>query len=375
MPDLAKRAYQLVGLGSGKTLVSTSPEGAIQAIKGDVELSVFAKDIIEISGNPVITASGFDKINKLAGLSLVMPNKIDVPGYGTQPNPFFITDDATGGVRFVMAKMSSVGYSPVGNLAVVDQTLMFDLLSYFKMDCLAKIKKIAGLGKLAYKDQLTEAEQKCGYFIPVLDKNYGIWMNTAHPEFIRVINDHSQRQRFAERIALGILKRNCLRHHPAIGIMNVQLEKGGTCKIPILAWRKALGMEEIRRISEDKSAREAAGAKTIEETIDTEALHAEETAVDIAEAVSDSVKTSTPDVSDSLSSKEEKPIKVDTKLLSDREKNEIRISEMREAIGEENWDKFYKATVTSGRTLNEFSDEELDSFAERVRELCQKLKK
>jgi hypothetical protein len=364
MPESSKKIYELVKLTSGKALVSASSDGNIQAIKADVELSMANKDIIDINGNPVITASGFDKLNKVAGVSLVMPQRIDVPGHGVQPNPFFITDPDTGGMQFVMAKMSAVGFSPVGNLAVVDQTLLFSLLSYFKMDCLAKIKKIPGFGKSAHRQNLTPEELKFGYFIPTLDKNYGIWMDTRHMEFMKVQNDHCQRQRFAERIALGILKRNCLRHHPAIGVMNVQLEAGGKCSVPILAWRKDVSLGTLRKIAEDTGTRE--GVETVKsEVITTEQINVADAAIVTAETAADTnVETG---------GKETIEVPKTVNEPSKREKTEIRIGEMISGLGEERWQAFYKSKVVSGRSLDKFSDDELEDFAHQLQQHCRKI--
>ena len=364
MPEAPKKQYDIVQLTSGRTLISTNSEGTMQAIKAEVELSMATKDIVVINDTPVITAAGFDKLNKVAGVSLVMPNRIDVPMHGAQPNPFFITDKDTGAIRFVMAKMSSIGYSPVGNLAVVDQTLLFDLLSYLKMDVLAKVKKFPGFGRVTHRDNLTPDEAKYGYFIPILDRNYGLWVDTRHTEFLKVISDHSQRQRFAERIALGILKRNCLRHHPAIGIMNVQMNQG-VCHVPILAWRKDLSVEKIRKIAEDTGARE--GVETVRSDVTTtDQLDASEAVVVEAEAIGDTtVETGERQVTEVPKTTGKPPTK--------REVSEIRIGEMIEGLGPEEWAKFSKKTIRSGRSIEQFTDDETFEFEAVLRTHLQKL--
>jgi len=378
MPDAPKKQYDLVRLTTGKILVNATPDGAMQAIKADVELSMDAKDIIVINQNPVITASGYDKINKVAGVSIVMPNRIDVPGHGIQANPFFVIDPDTGAIRFVMAKMSAIGFSPVGNLAVVDQTLLFDLLSYLKQDVLSKIKKIPGFGKVTNKNSLSADEIKNGYFIPILSKDYGLWVDTRHGEFMKVISEHTQRQRFAERIALGILKRNCLRHHPAIGIMNVQLEQG-SCHIPILAWRKDLSLERMRSIAENTGARD--GVETVRsEVIKTDQIDITDAKVCIAEAVSDISEKPTSDGvindindDDGITGKEVKDIKEPFVSPSKRGEFQIKIGEMIEGLGPERWQEFYNRMVPSGRDVEQFDEEETLAFHKCLQAHCKKL--
>jgi len=356
------KMYELVKFGSDKTLVSITPEGQITAIQSEVELSIENKDIVVIQGNPVITASGFDKLNRIAGISLLVPQKIDMPGKGPQPNPYFVFDPATGAIRLVIAKMVAIGFSSVGNLVICEQTLIFDLLSYFKMDSIAKIRAVKGCGKIANKLTLNDKE-KNWFFIPVLDENYGICLDPLHPEFINIIKEHTQRQRFAERIAMGILKRNCLRHHPAIGITNVILGEGGKCKIPMLAWRKDLDMEELRKIAEDKSAR--AGAEVIEELQTTEDIKTVDAVVVAQDVMTDA------SVASGRKEEIEQPKKPNEP--SEREKNEIRISDMREALGPERYQKFYKAMVVSGRKVEEFDDGEIVNYEKKLRDYCRKL--
>jgi hypothetical protein len=360
-------SYQPVQLGDNRLLINSTPEGQMVAIKADVPLSIESKDVVVVQGNPVITASGYDKLNKVANVSLAMPKRIEVPGHGLQPNPFFLIDEATGGIKFVMAKMSAVGYSPVGNLCVVDQTLLFDLHSYFKMDCLAKIKKNKSLGRITSKQLLNSEEQQYGYFVPILDANYGIYMDTRNDEFMKIVSDHSQRQRFAERIALGILKRNCLKHHPAIGITNVTMNRG-MVGIPVIAWRKDVDMEAVRKVTEAQGERD--GVETIEATIRTDEIVKEDMVMATAETVESEQDGKKETAQTTITPEPEEETGYEP---TPREKHMVRIGEMKEALSKEEWEAFWNKIVVSGRPLEEFSEEELERFVDVLNEHLAKL--
>lgn len=359
MPNELSKSEQFepVKLGGGQVLVSHGNDGAITAIKANITLSVENKEVVVIQNNPVITASGYDKINRIASVNLIMPPRIEVPNHGEQPNPFFVIDNETGAIRFVMAKMSGVGYSPVGTLCVVDQTLLFDLQSYLKMDCLAKIRKDRSAGRITGLNMLSEEEREYGYFLPILDKNYGVWLNTRHEEFAKVVSEHQQRQRFAERIALGILKRNCLKHHPAIGVTNVRMQSG-VAVVPVLAWHKELPVESARQLVANPASR-TSDIETIEKVAHTD---------DIAEAdmAMATVEAGEAEMQSGASRNSQMPdtrTVMDPPEISGRDRILARIDEMKRMMKPSEWTEFWHKLVTSGRELEDFADEELGRFA------------
>jgi hypothetical protein len=46
---------------------------------------------------------------------------------------------------------------------------------------------------------------------------------------------------------------------------------------------------------------------------------------------------------------------------------------MREAVGPERYQKFYKAMVVSGRKVEEFDDGEIVNYEKKLRDYCRKL--
>jgi len=332
-------------IGSTTMQIKRLPTGDLQAVKGVINLSLARKQLVQIKGTMTITATGYDRLNQVAGLSLVLPKQIQVPGHnGMQTNPFFVINETTGAIKFVMAKMSAVGYSPIGSMCVVDQTLLFDLGAYFKMDAMAKLKYNKGMGKIVNKLTQTKEELAAGIFLPILDENFGIWLDAAHEEFIKLMSEHQQRQRFAERIALGILKRNCLRHHPSIATSVVQ-PQNGEAAVTVMGYRHELCEERIRELVDG----DRAGVEVIEKEVHTDTIEASDMTASASDAKITEGEDGTPDIRKAE--------------LTPKESIMVRINEIRSFMGEESYLKFYNETVTSGRPLNEFEDDELERYA------------
>jgi hypothetical protein len=333
-------------LGTTEIQIKRTATGDLQAVKGIVRLSFDSGDMIEIKGKAVISASGYDKLNQVAGLSLVMPKRIEVPRYGSQPNPFFVINPDVGSVEFVMVKMSAIGHSPIGSLCIVDQTLLFDLKAYLKMDAIAKVKYNKSLGKIACKANLTEEENRFGMFLPIMDGGFGIWLDTRHEEFFKLVSEAQQRQRFAERIALGIVKRNCLRHHPAIAA-SIVIPKNGLADVTVIGYRHELTEERMREMVDGKRD---STVETIENVFHTDDIDVD----DVTSAGADST----------IEEAKQQPVEVSSAPeLTKREKLMIRIDEYKcGVLLPDEWEEFYKNTVKSGRKLSEFNDQELEKF-------------
>jgi len=345
MPNEVSNKPETSAIGDTRIQIKRSANGNLQAVKGTVVLSVAKNEIVEVKKRMLITAIGYDALNKVAGLSLVMPKRIEVPRYGAQPNPFFEVNPDTGAIRFVMAKMSAVGYSPIGSMCVVDQTLLFDLGAYFKMDAMAKIKYKHGTGKIANKQLLTEEERTYGHFMPILDENFGIWLDARHEEFMKLLTEHQQRQRFAERIALGILKRNCLRHHPSIAA-SVVIPQGGEAAVTVIGHRHELTDEQIRRLVDDDRDNDV---ETIAGVTHTDDIQSEEMGLSTQESAGLKEMSGTD-------------VEVMEQENERRDKIMVRVEELKDLMGEDVYGKFYHEMVTSGRPLSEFDDDELERY-------------
>ncbi|MEN6550192.1 MAG: hypothetical protein ABFE07_29460 [Armatimonadia bacterium] len=371
--------------GQGPALVTAAEDGNIVAIRADVELSLDNGGIKLINGNPTISASGYNLLNKVAGINLIQPKTVGVPGHGEQPNPFVLYDERMC-PRIIYARLSAVGYSPAGNIAVVDQTLHFDLEIYKQQDAMNRIKRYSRFGKICQRSEIDP--KKPGYFMPVLDKDFGIWLDTSCPcedrkktgqtEFFYWLAGVMQRQQFADRIAMGFLRRNALKHHPAIGVANVSLDGGGKCLVPVMAWRKDLSAERVRAIAE---GRVVTGQEAID--IESQVISTEQMAQEGGEALGEEViadeagdlERRDQTISDILGATkvrppEPAPAAEPAPPQVKREELLSKISKLRIKMGEPAWQAFYAETVTSGRSLDQFSDGEIAKFEDVLDRYC-----
>lgn len=333
-------------IGNTSIQIKRTGNGNLQAVRGKVQLSIKRKEIVIIKGTPSITSSGYDRLNQVAGLSLVLPKRVEVPMHGMQPNPFFVIDEKSGAVKFVMAKMSAIGYSPVGSMCVSEQTLLFDLSAYFKMDAIAKLKYSNGLGRIANKEFLTDEEKKYGLFLPMLNEDIGIWLDSRHEDFMKLMSEHQQRQRFAERIAFGILRRNCLRHHPSIAVSVVDVE-AGEALVTVMGYRHDIDNSGLHQIAEGESEEPI---DRIAEVVTTSDIQKEDM----------SMSSSDSSIGEAVAEEAEEK----DEPISERDRTMIRISEIRGIMGLEKYHVFYEDKVESGRPITEFSDEELSRYLE-----------
>ena len=75
------------------------------------------------------------------------------------------------------------------------------------------------------------------------------------------MNEHTQKQRFGDRIAQTIVERNILKDHPAIGIDKIQpQENGERAFVEVYGYRNDFGPQQINEIM----AQAEKGSETIE---------------------------------------------------------------------------------------------------------------
>ena len=179
-----------------------------------------------------ITSDGYTHLNKVASISILSAPSVVVDGI-EQPNPYVERNKRTRAIEAVMVRKIGIGYSPAGNVTAVDKTLFYNVYTYFIQSIQAKMKRTKWEGgkptdkKLhpdcaitGMKDAPPEIDGKWAFYqtVPPL----GIWINYADPIILDCLDEHTQRQRFGDRIAQKIVERNILKDHPAIGISQVE---------------------------------------------------------------------------------------------------------------------------------------------------------
>jgi hypothetical protein len=129
--------------------------------------------------------------------------------------------------------MIGIGRNPMGNLVAHDYTLTYDLGTYLAQDLFSKwtgkkkdnAKAWGRVFPLGHDPKLDG--NWCPYKLPA---GVTLWVNLADKEVLTVIQEHINRQKFAERNAITICRRNILKK--AFGVSEVGA--GGTA--PVVSW-------------------------------------------------------------------------------------------------------------------------------------------
>ena len=200
----------------------------------------------------MITAPGYIYANKGASISILTAQHIIVDGQ-ERPNPHIERNPKTKGVENVAIRKMGIGYSPAGNIVVVDNTLFYNIYTYFIQSIQAKMKRMKWTN--GRKTDLKEFPNCARYGIAgekpkdtpgrwvfyVVEPPLGIWANYDDQAIIDCLEEHIQRQKFGDRIAQKIVERNIFKNHPAIGIGQVKAiedkDRGWNATITVYGWR------------------------------------------------------------------------------------------------------------------------------------------
>lgn len=249
----------------------------LRPIKANLGLYEEMGQIYKVKKDYAISHPGYLLLNKVASINLVTPQKVMVDER-ERPNPFIERNPKTKLIETVNIRKIGVGFSTVGNVVVVDKTLLYNIYAYFIESVQAKMKKRKwDTNKNCYSDEplnpdcaiigtADERPKKDGrwaFFETV--SPLGMWMNYENPAIIDCLNEHTQKQRFGDRIAATIVERNILKTHPAIGISKVQPQSGGVegkkiAYVTVYGYRHEFGPLQIDEIL----AQAEAGSKTLD---------------------------------------------------------------------------------------------------------------
>jgi len=246
-----------------KLTMRTYEGKTLAPVRAVMKLSQKAGHIYKVKKKLAITAAGYKHLNKVASINIVTPQTVSVDGV-TKPNPAIERDPITKAIETVNVRKIGIGFSPIGNITIIDKTLFYNLYTYLIQDIHAKMKKEewkydkdAGKSKptgnllhpnlavIGQEGKPPESEGSWIFFVTI--KPIGIWLNYSDPAASEIIAEHTQRQRFGDRIAQKIVERNILKDHPAIGVESVEM-KGDVAEIPVYGWRHQYGSDEIGQI-------------------------------------------------------------------------------------------------------------------------------
>ncbi len=247
----------------------------LRPIKAQLGLYEELGQIYAVKKDWAITHSGYLLLNKVASINLVTPQKVMVDER-ERPNPFIERNPKTKLIETVNIRKIGVGFSVVGNMVVVDKTLLYNIYAYFIESIQAKMKKVVwendrptkvkihpDAATIGTADERPKKDGRWAFFETV--SPLGLWINYEDSAIIDCLNEHTQRQRFGDRIAQTIVERNILKTHPAIGISKVQPQPGGAdgqkkAYVTVYGYRHEFGPIQIDEIL----AQAEAGSKTLD---------------------------------------------------------------------------------------------------------------
>jgi hypothetical protein len=246
---------EIATLGDGEVFVRRTPTGQVKAVRTTMGLSLDDKELCPINkSNVMITTYGFDKMNRVAGLSVVYPPQINItvdrrgfPETALVENPYIEYDD-DGSIRVITTECLAIGLSPIGNWCITQERLRFDLRQYFIAEAWGKVKKYPACGKfttLAGHESGPDAHDHM--WVPVI-AGCGLSVNLMHKEIESVLTGHITRQKFAERIATSICRRNAMKRHPAIAQTLVN-PRQGYAEVDVIGWQHDKSADEIKDIA------------------------------------------------------------------------------------------------------------------------------
>lgn len=247
-----------------------------------------------------ITYSGYKHLNKSASISILTPQQVSHDGHEVA-NPRVERNDNTKAVETVSIRKIGIGYDPMGNVVAVDKSLFYNIYTYFIQSLQAKMsaKQWGKDGKMSDKPKypncaiigtVDEKPAKGKWVFYETATPLGIWADYEHPAILECLTEHTQRQRFGDRIADTIVCRNILKDHPAIGISHAPPQKDVENKrehvayVWVYGWRHDFTAPDIKHLlkqAETGSAEikvEAEVIKDVEPEVEKEAI--EETVID-----------------------------------------------------------------------------------------------
>jgi len=270
MEEKKKGEKGLVVFNFAKVLARKHGSQILNPFEASLTLSEKRGHLYKMKGKHAITSTGYIHLNRIASISLVTPQEVVVDGQA-YPNPHIERNNITKAIETVNVRKMAIGFSPVGNIVAIDKTLFYNVYTYFIQAIQAKMKatewqktdlkypNCAIYGTRRDKPDLG-GKEKWVFYETV--RPLGIWIDYTHPAIIACLEDHTQRQRFGDRIAQKIAERNCLKDHPAIGVSQVSAyfekedtsKENGKAEVKVYGWRHELDATAIKDIAKQAAS-------------------------------------------------------------------------------------------------------------------------
>lgn len=249
----------------GKLYCKAKGNEIMRPVKAELALYEQMGQIYQVQKNFAITNEGYNLLNKVAGISIVTPQKVTADER-EHPNPYIERHPTTKLIESVFIRKIGIGYNLIGNVVVVDKTLLYNIYAYFIESIQSKMKKVVWKNNrptkeklhpdcavIGTKDEKPDPAKKGRWAFFETVHPLGLWINYEDPVIIDCLNEHTQKQRFGDRIASTIVERNIMKSHPAIGVSRVEPQKRLNIKehkayVPVYGFRHELGPVQIDEI-------------------------------------------------------------------------------------------------------------------------------
>ncbi len=379
---------EIARFADGQVFVRKTPDGQVKAVKTIMELSLRKKEMASVGGSMMITTYGFDQMNRVAGLSVIYPPEINITvdrrGFletAKVENPY-IEYDEDGSIKVITTECLAIGLSPIGNWCITQERLRFDLRQYFIAEVWSKVKDKPACGSFKTR-QAHDADTNSpnNMWVPVMS-GCGLSVDLMHPEITKVITSHITRQKFAERIATSICRRNAMKRHPAIAQSLVQ-PTDGYAEVEVVGWQHDKSADEIREIVSSVATQGVVpgalqhGAEPL--TIDGKAVEVvtEDSQLKFGDeekaAVEDEVTEDDMDRNRSgsgISPEQGTLFEEEQSSIGDREKNLIYLGELEDGLGTKPMNEVIDDIASDTPDVNfaEMNDDQLSALVSKLKE-------
>ena len=233
-------------------ITKVTSAGIIQATMTRVPLSIKSKELYTMGGmvdrkwsntaNTLITASGYDKLNQFAGITMHQPETVLDDEGKIRPNPYFHREG--GQLVGVRIRMMGLGRNAVGSIVLHDNTLLFDVRTYLAQDLWSK-----------WTGRKSENTKKWGKAFPLgrvpkeiaadhewlqveCPNGIVLCVNLTDKDVVNMMGEQLNRAKFAERLARTICKRNILKTFLGAVVPQAEMRDGKFYRwcVPIVSW-------------------------------------------------------------------------------------------------------------------------------------------
>ena len=243
----------VVGVDGEQGLMRMAKGGAVRSVVKTIRMSEDRGDVYYMSRKkktrgggdqwikiPVLTGMGYKRLNNLLSVNLWGPETQIGESGERVANPYPYRDPQTNEVKAYRVRRVGVGRNGIGNIVAIELTLTYDLELYLAQSL---YKQWKGWGSDAQFKTWGKLQSTAN--VDARDSNnpdkrvvncpggVSLVLDLGHRDVVGLFDEHTQRQKFGERIALSIADRNILKTFTGLSILDPSLE------VTVVGWENA----------------------------------------------------------------------------------------------------------------------------------------